>query len=98
MPVPFAELVRNNGKSAANEPLSGEERQTAVELYTEIPYRMTLDPFSDSRGWVVSFPNLPGCQAQGATPEEALQNAPEAKRQWMFAALADGRKIKEPLQ
>lgn len=47
-------------------------------------------------GFVISFPDLPGCITCGETKEIALANALDAKKAWLEAALEDGIKIKEP--
>lgn len=36
-------------------------------------------------GWLVTFPDLPGCMSDGETPEEALRNAAEAEIAWLAA-------------
>lgn len=38
---------------------------------------------------MVSFPDLPGCLTMGDTIEEAIQNAEDAKRVWIEAAIED---------
>ena len=47
-------------------------------------------------GFVVSFPELPGCLTCGQTLENALANALDAKKAWLEAALEDGLVIQEP--
>lgn len=46
-------------------------------------------------GFVVSFPDLPGCITCGETKEIAIANALDAKKTWLEAALEDGIEIKE---
>ena len=36
-------------------------------------------------GYLVTFPDLPGCASDGDTPEEALHNAAEAEITWLAA-------------
>lgn len=36
-------------------------------------------------GWLVTFPDLPGCMSDGETPEDALNNAAEAETAWLAA-------------
>jgi predicted RNase H-like HicB family nuclease len=50
----------------------------------------------DEGGYVVSFPDLKGCITCADTPEAALQNAIDAKREWMITALEEGYPIPEP--
>ena len=47
-------------------------------------------------GFVVSYPDLPGCITCGETVEKAVANTSDAKREWIEAALEEGIKINEP--
>lgn len=67
-----------------------------LEYYMELPYKMEIVPDRYEGGYVVSFPDLPGCLTVGETIEEALKNAEDAKRVWLEAALEDGVRIREP--
>ena len=40
-------------------------------------------------GYIVSFPDLPGCLTCGATMEEAIANAEDAKKEWIHAYLEE---------
>ncbi|MBQ1734994.1 MAG: type II toxin-antitoxin system HicB family antitoxin [Lachnospiraceae bacterium] len=64
--------------------------------YLALPYRMELTPDADEGGFVVSFPELPGCLSEGETVEEAVKNAQDAKQCWLAAALEAGIQIAEP--
>ncbi len=50
----------------------------------------------DEGGFVVSFPELPGCISCGGTIESAVENALDAKKAWLEAAIEDGIEIQEP--
>ena len=67
-----------------------------LDEYLALPYRMELTPDPDEGGYVVSFPDLPGCLSVGETIDEAVANAEDAKREWLAAAIEDGYPIKEP--
>ena len=67
-----------------------------IDAYMRLPYRMELLPDMDEGGFVVSFPDLPGCLTVGATIEEAYKNAEDAKREWIEAAMEMGMTIPEP--
>ena len=67
-----------------------------LDEYLALPYRMELTPDPDEGGYVVSFPDLPGCLSEGETIDEAVANAEDAKREWLAAAIEDGYPIKEP--
>ena len=64
--------------------------------YLALPYRMEIVEDRDEGGYVVSFPDLPGCITCGETIPSAMANAEDAKRAWMEAALAEGIEIHEP--
>ena len=68
----------------------------SLEEYMQLPYRMELIPDRDEGGFVVSFPDLPGCLSTGSTYEEAIRNAEDAKREWLFAAMEENVEIPEP--
>ncbi len=67
-----------------------------IEEYMKLPYRIELVPDIDEGGFVVSFPDLPGCLSSGETVEEACRNAEDAKREWLAAAIEEGVSIPEP--
>lgn len=64
--------------------------------YLAMPYRMEVVEDQYEGGYVVSFPDLPGCLTCGETIESAVANAMDAKRAWIEAALEDGIEIYEP--
>ncbi len=59
-------------------------------------YRMEIVENKDEGGFVVSFPELPGCITCGETVESAVANALDAKKAWLEAAVEDGIEIHEP--
>lgn len=67
-----------------------------VDEYMKLPYKMEIVPDTEEGGYVVSFPDLPGCLTVGDTIEEAICNAEDAKRTWIEAAIEDGISINEP--
>ena len=64
--------------------------------YMEMSYRMEIVEDKDEGGFVVSYPELPGCITCGETVEAAVTNALDAKRAWIEAALDEGIQIQEP--
>ena len=68
----------------------------SLNEYWEMPYRMEIVEDKDEGGYVVSFPDLPGCITCAETIENAVKNAEEAKRIWIEAAIEDGVEIFEP--
>ena len=53
-------------------------------------------PDPDEGGFVVSYPDLPGCITCGDTMEAAIANAWDAKAEWLAAASEEGIKIQRP--
>ncbi len=64
--------------------------------YMAMPYRMEIVEDREEGGFVVSYPDLPGCITCGETIESAVANASDAKRVWIEAALEGGIPIQEP--
>ena len=69
----------------------------SIEEYMSLPYKMEIEPDSDEGGFVVSFPELPGCISSGGDIQEAVSNAKDAQKAWFEAAIEDGISINEPL-
>lgn len=72
------------------------EKMKTVDEYTKLPYRMEIYEDAEEGGYVVSFPDLPGCLTCGETMEEALAMAEDAKRTWFSSALESGWGCKKP--
>ncbi len=70
-------------------------RKTVSE-YMKLSYRMEIVEDKDEGGFVISYPDLPGCVTCGDTIESAVANAVDAKRAWIEAALESGIEIREP--
>ena len=65
--------------------------------YMSMSYKMEIIEDQDEGGFVISYPDLPGCITCGETIESAMQNAKRCKREWIRAALEEGnRKFYEP--
>ena len=64
--------------------------------YMAMSYRMEIVEDKDEGGFVVSYPDLPGCITCGETVESVVANALDAKKAWLEAALEDGVEIHEP--
>lgn len=62
-------------------------------LYDAIVHPLTEE---EGGGYMVSFPDLPGCIADGETPEAALKEAEDALKSWIDTAKKHNDKIPEP--
>ena len=59
-------------------------------------YPAVLYPFSDgSGGFVVEFPDLPGCVTEGRNLEEAIEMGIDAASGWILDELEEGNKVPE---
>ena len=57
--------------------------------YMALPYRLEIVEDQEEGGYVVSYPDLPGCITCGDTIEDAMNNAKDAKKAWIEAALEE---------
>ena len=64
----------------------------------DFEYAFELRPLSadEGGGWLIAFPDLPGCMSDGETPEEAMHNGRDALDAWIRAARQAGRDIPKP--
>ena len=49
----------------------------------------------DDEKWIVEVPELPGCMADGETPQDALSNVEVIINEWVETAKETGREIPE---
>jgi antitoxin HicB len=66
---------------------------------TNVPnYPSEMRPLADDEGggWLITFPDLPGCMSDGETPEAAIANGEEAVADWIKAVRSAGRSIPAP--
>ncbi|MCC5863427.1 MAG: type II toxin-antitoxin system HicB family antitoxin [Gammaproteobacteria bacterium] len=61
-------------------------------------YPFELRPLSEGEGggWLITFPDLPGCMSDGESPEEAVANGRDALAAWVAAAREAGREVPRP--
>lgn len=69
-----------------------------IDELMQLPYKMEIVPDTDEGGYVVSYPELPGCITCGETIESAISNAKDAKYAWLDTALEEGIEIPQPQQ
>ncbi len=60
-----------------------------------IEYAFEIRPLSkeEGGGYAITFPDLPGCRSDGATPEGAIKNGRDALESWLAVAREFGDKI-----
>ena len=61
-------------------------------------YQFTVRPLSkdEGGGYVVEYPDIPGCMSDGETIEEAIANGREALRDCVEVFRESGRKLPKP--
>lgn len=62
----------------------------------EYPFIVRPLTAEEGGGYLIEFPDLPGCISDGETVEEAIANGMDAKRAWLTVAREQGRPLPEP--
>lgn len=63
---------------------------------TEYPFELRPLTKAEGGGWLITFPDLPGCMSDGDSPEEAIANGRDAACAWLAAAHEAGREVPRP--
>jgi antitoxin HicB len=65
---------------------------------SDIGYPITIRPLieGEGTGYLVEYPDLPGCMADGETIESAIEEANDALKSWLDTAREFGDFIPEP--
>ena len=64
------------------------------KLYYDVVVRPLTE--KEGGGYLAYFPDIPGCQADGETPEKALLQAEDALESWISTAKEFGDRVPEP--
>ena len=67
-----------------------------IPEFEKYPFKVEPLPEDEGGGFVIRFPDLPGCMSDGATYEEAIANGREAFKVWMEAQIEDGLPVPQP--
>jgi antitoxin HicB len=61
-------------------------------------YQFTIRELAidDGGGFLIEFPDLPGCMSDGETVEEAIANGSDAVKCWITVAKEKGREVPDP--
>lgn len=61
-------------------------------------YPFTIRPLSaeDGGGFLIEYPDLPGCHSDGETPEEAIVNGRDAVRSYLLSCRKHGDPVPQP--
>lgn len=61
-----------------------------------LKYEVIIYWSNEDQAFIAEIPELPGCAADGATPQEALANVQVVADEWIETARELGRSIPEP--
>ena len=61
-----------------------------------LKYEVIIYWSDEDRAFIAEVPELPGCMADGPTPEKALKNAEKIAQEWIETAKELGRMIPPP--
>lgn len=79
----------------SDEETNGGIGMSKLDHYLALNYHRRL--YQDDEGdWIAEIDDLPGCMADGKTPDEAIANSREAMRSWMESRISSGLDIPEP--
>ncbi|CAK7023729.1 type II toxin-antitoxin system HicB family antitoxin [uncultured Phascolarctobacterium sp.] len=69
-----------------------------LNYYLSLAYQLQLTKIQveDGDGYLAEIPLLKGCMSDGETPDEAVKNLEEAKKEWLTYMLENGLEIPEP--
>ena len=73
-------------------------KDLAYYLALSYPVQLTHQSEDDDEYWLAELLDLPGCMADGSSPDEALESLEEAKRLWIETQIEDGYEVPEPAQ
>jgi antitoxin HicB len=62
----------------------------------EYPFEIRLLTQAEGNGYLIRFPDLPGCMSDGETPEEAIENGKDALAGWIAVRQELGFEIPKP--
>lgn len=66
------------------------------ERLLDYPFKMRHLSKEEGGGYLIEYPDLPGCMSDGETIDEAIENGRDAVLCWVSAAKESGRTIPKP--
>ena len=64
----------------------------------DYPFNIRKLTAEEGSGYLIEYPDLPGCMSDGETIIEAIENGKDAVQAWLIAAKEADRDIPEPQQ
>ena len=65
-------------------------------IASPLKYEVIIYWSDDDQGFIAEVPELPGCAADGTTPEQALAKVQVVASKWIETARELGRPVPEP--
>lgn len=72
------------------------QKSKLLSTYLQKEYPMVLIPEDNGEGYVVAFPDLPGCLSFGKDMNECIEMGQDAKKVWLSSMIEEGNHINEP--
>lgn len=66
------------------------------EETSRYPFVISILPEDDGGGYLITFPDLPGCMSDGDTIEKAIEMGQDAAWGWLQVARERGQEIPKP--
>ena len=60
--------------------------------FDDYPFNLRPLTKAEGGGWLITWPDLPGCMSDGETPEEAIDNGKDAFAAWSSVRARDLKK------
>jgi len=93
---PVKSRARQQTTASAYRATRSPPKETAADP-RHVPYPVTLvRDDTDDAEWVATVDALPGCNARGSTPDEALERVAVAVAAWVETAGREGKEVPEP--
>ncbi len=97
--APTAGSSAHDAKVSLSETPGGQANPTegrSAKEYVNLPYQIALRAQERGGGWLAYVEELPGCEAQGDTPEKATRQLRRAMEAWISETLEKGEDVPEP--
>src|SRR5450432_4945980 len=88
--------VGGAGRYFGGIPMSKEEVSNAELRIDEYPFTVRRLNEDEGTGYLIEYPDVPGCMSDGATPEEAVLNGRDALRCKLLTKIEFGDPIPDP--
>lgn len=91
--------MKTKTKQRAKAPTRTAARERAAHYRVggdDYPFAVRPLAADEGGGYLIEFPDLPGCISDGETVDEAVANGMDAKRAWLAVAREEDRAIPEP--